>query len=637
MKKKIAFLLVLVMTLSMIVLPTVSAEENESTVAPVAFYVQGKTVTVDGDMNDTEGYGKPAYQMELHVRATKSADSTGSPNASNLIAASTYATPSTARFSYDNENLYIYYVTENPDTLAAANTSNHASYTPGESIIFRVMPKDCETMVYNETTNPITANGETVHIRIALDSSLASLTPASATDTSKTYYWKGINNPADPNADPENPAPSLVSEFFADSASTIAYVGTDIYNNTEVAVKVLYDAEGKATQKAVEVKLPLAEKYKTDLSDDGEADIAISMFEKSRYWMKGQTYAGDGGYVIAKDTYNANGTLSVPLTLSPLATNMMNWVESSKTTANHENLKNISVYVLGDDYLIGGALKDSYNWLELMNMKYTWEIDNLSEANASICANNDFAKSPYSTSISIMLDEAPDLIIVSGGLNDFAKGTPVGTIDDTASNTYMGALNNVIKELRKKYPDACIVFSTVYNFQGSPEGSTLTSKDYADAMKAVCEARQVYCFNAYDTGVSGINVSDATFRTTYCQTADDSVNLNIEGMKIIMPKYEAFISASMTDWAENKTAILENQKSFLAEASNNNANNNASNSSNETNNGKSENDTSANANAVPTAPVEEKKGCGSMIVETGLAMIALVACFGMVCLKKRKA
>ena len=59
-----------------------------------------------------------------------------------------------------------------------------------------------------------------------------------------------------------------------------------------------------------------------------------------------------------------------------------------------------------------------------------------------------------------------DLYIVFGGTNDYTLSTPLGTMNDVTDVSFYGALDVMINGLKKKAPDATIVFMTPINRYG---------------------------------------------------------------------------------------------------------------------------------------------------------------------------
>lgn len=60
-----------------------------------------------------------------------------------------------------------------------------------------------------------------------------------------------------------------------------------------------------------------------------------------------------------------------------------------------------------------------------------------------------------------MPSEAPDVLVVFGGTNDFGHGdAPFGSFDDKTEYTFYGALHILFRKLIEKYPTATIVIMT---------------------------------------------------------------------------------------------------------------------------------------------------------------------------------
>jgi len=119
--------------------------------------------------------------------------------------------------------------------------------------------------------------------------------------------------------------------------------------------------------------------------------------------------------------------------------------------------------------------------------------------------------------------------------------TPIGTVNDTDHTTFLGALNVVYKGLKEMYPDALIMFGTLWETgqKNSVTGKPLT--EFGEAMVEFCEYYGIPCFQSYDTILSGVDMRDTAFREQYCQTPNDTSHLNEEGMKLAKPNFERFI------------------------------------------------------------------------------------------------
>ena len=103
------------------------------------------------------------------------------------------------------------------------------------------------------------------------------------------------------------------------------------------------------------------------------------------------------------------------------------------------------------------------------------------------------------------LDKDSDIIVVFGGTNDFGHGdAPLGNIDDTAEETFYGALNVLYSNLISKFPTARIIVITpthrlnenrLINEIGIRNMTNL--KGYADIIKEVAKKYSLPVFDFY--------------------------------------------------------------------------------------------------------------------------------------------
>lgn len=71
-----------------------------------------------------------------------------------------------------------------------------------------------------------------------------------------------------------------------------------------------------------------------------------------------------------------------------------------------------------------------------------------------------------------LLDEDAEVIIVLGGLNDWATARDLGQITDSGTDTFCGAMNTLCAKLKQKYPEGEIFFfsSPQINYVDCPAG-----------------------------------------------------------------------------------------------------------------------------------------------------------------------
>lgn len=101
-----------------------------------------------------------------------------------------------------------------------------------------------------------------------------------------------------------------------------------------------------------------------------------------------------------------------------------------------------------------------------------------------------------------------DLIIMWHGTNDWYWGSPVGTLEDRNSETFLGAVGEAVRRIRAKAPDAAFIWLTpVYRYeipdQGNAPGNAYETKNkegftMTDYHRAIMEASVCYGFQVLD-------------------------------------------------------------------------------------------------------------------------------------------
>ena len=612
--------------------------------AAIAEYIGNKYVRVDGIMGEYEGWSESAlFETSVYASDCKMNDNT-------VIQEDT--SPTKIRISSDGRKVYFFVEITHEDTLRAVWRDCNPEVVPGEdgkdtatdwqsaALVFHFYP-DSETPRSELGAD----NGQFFTLGLATyhTSGLAD----SKFDENGTYVW-------DMNVEQgavTGRSDDFLWRFLWGSQSSNNYSKQFcLERGVELAAHLDKDAEGKRTKLCVEFAFPLADEVVEQMK---EGDVSY----KFTYWERNNFYRDlteenptdivnrDAGFFlddtpvdtrVKNDTDDPGKAVVLKQNTDTTYDDFMEWLGEYKESAEYDNLKNLVVNFLGDDYFLGGNIQNEYKWTTMIDEIYNWNITNYVEKGIMASTYDDLQVFPLCSLYRSMSANTPNVVLVSGGLNDYLNGAPIGTIDDTDTDTYMGALKALIDGLREKYRDACIVFTTVYNFEGSIEGSTLTSADYAAALKEVCEYKKVYCLDLYDAETYGIDMSSADFRAEYGQAADDTVNLNLEGNKLLLATYEKFVSEALTDWAANKDTMLAAWEATL-NTGNNGGGNNGGNTGNNGGNTDSGNTDNKPTETTPApAPAEpEKKGCKGVIgVGSALAVLAIVSCAGAVCFKK---
>ncbi len=140
------------------------------------------------------------------------------------------------------------------------------------------------------------------------------------------------------------------------------------------------------------------------------------------------------------------------------------------------------------------------------------------------------------------IDEDSDIIFIMGGTNDWARCVTLGSLGDTTTDTYYGALEALITALQEEYPDAEIVLATpikrvdAVNYDGytqdedgnmvNPNGDSL--EDFANAVLEVAEAYGITVLDLYHA-----EETDFTSDTSYTTYWSDGLHPNSNGQTIM--------------------------------------------------------------------------------------------------------
>ena len=157
-------------------------------------------------------------------------------------------------------------------------------------------------------------------------------------------------------------------------------------------------------------------------------------------------------------------------------------------------------------------------------------ITNYGIAGSTLGSLSDGSNNPMTRRFSSMA--SADIVTFMGGVNDLAKGVPLGVNTDTTDLTYYGALNVLCSGLIDKYPSALIIGLT------PSEYFSMDVKPYVNAFKEVCYKYSIPCFDLY--GNSGITPFNATQKALYMP---DGTHFMPDGQVKLGQKIAGFINA----------------------------------------------------------------------------------------------
>ena len=222
------------------------------------------------------------------------------------------------------------------------------------------------------------------------------------------------------------------------------------------------------------------------------------------------------------------------------------WCISDRDRAYLELLEGKTVNFIGDSLFAGNSLGEHLVWPALLGMKYNMSFRNygISGCTLSACEGG---KNPIINRYQSMADNDPDIVIFEGGRNDYNKCAALGTVEDADITTYRGAVAELIRGLREKYPNAVIIGVTFWRASDRANDVGLSCNVYTDAMKEVCAELGVPYIDATDEEASGIKMTDKSFRLEYSMQAGDVCHLNTEGMRLALKFFEAEIARIYTE------------------------------------------------------------------------------------------
>ena len=108
-----------------------------------------------------------------------------------------------------------------------------------------------------------------------------------------------------------------------------------------------------------------------------------------------------------------------------------------------------------------------------------------------------------------IMDRKADVVVVFGGTNDYGHGdAPFGEADSDDIYTFMGAVNSLIKKLKRDFPTAKLVFMTPLHRKGEDilRAAAKPLSDYANAIKTICEGYGIAVIDLFD--INPINPED---------------------------------------------------------------------------------------------------------------------------------
>ncbi len=258
---------------------------------------------------------------------------------------------------------------------------------------------------------------------------------------------------------------------------------------------------------------------------------------------------------------------------SSLGNNSQAIATGTNTTAVQENTKQAAlasipaanvafgryhkVNVLGDSIVYGVGASDSAHTVtaqisQLMGIpvnNYGTSCSRITDIVSDISNPGSFVDRMYG------MDKSADLVVISGGTNDFWYGDcPIGKPTDSSPNTFYGAMNTMFNYVKGAFPNSTIVFVVPHQ---QSKGATMTSgpnrttysnfgtgtlNHYRKAMLDRCQAHNIPVLDMYsDPNFNLCDDKEALLK--YGSSVADGCHLNDAGYRYVATKLVNFVSA----------------------------------------------------------------------------------------------
>lgn len=143
-------------------------------------------------------------------------------------------------------------------------------------------------------------------------------------------------------------------------------------------------------------------------------------------------------------------------------------------------------------------------------------------------------------------EQTPDVIVIYGGVNDYAQGSPIGALGDLVGTTVYGAIKIIVYNIQSKFRNARIVFltpllslwgTTYYDYTSNGYGNL---RDYRAAIK---EAAAYYaCYTLDIHLLANMNPYNGYTQAAHYLGGTDGVHPNASGHDRIATVVTSFLN-----------------------------------------------------------------------------------------------
>ena len=123
--------------------------------------------------------------------------------------------------------------------------------------------------------------------------------------------------------------------------------------------------------------------------------------------------------------------------------------------------------------------------------------------------------------------EDADMVLVCAGTNDYGSGVQIGSPDDTEDVSFFGALDQLFRGLKEKYPTSEIYFVLPIH-RSDEDGNVigLSLKEYREAIKIRAEKHKIPTIDGFEIPI------DPRIDEHRKKYSKDGVHINSDGHRI---------------------------------------------------------------------------------------------------------
>lgn len=310
---------------------------------------------------------------------------------------------------------------------------------------------------------------------------------------------------------------------------------------------ILLQNTGVPTQLVSGDKSFVVNKY--DVADISTVAISASASMSTYLY----TFCDTSGNVIELSEKSATGstvTEIVEQVIQVPANATVLYVSYIVTASNVAAVQTVELKPIGDTkkwegkkwVCIGDSLTEVNSRTTMHYHDYVAAATGISVVNLGISGTG-YAKgsNTFNTRIADVPTDA-DVVTIFGSGNDLSAGVELGEITDTGTETLCGCINTTIDSLIAIMPAVQLGIVTPTPWVGQQPGAGKPMEAYADAIVAICKARNIPVLDLYHC--SNLRPWTEEGRAA-CYSKDDGngVHPDETGHKLIAPRFKAFLAS----------------------------------------------------------------------------------------------